>query len=128
MGSVYTRGILLSMGYVLLGIALVLNATANVALKLGSTQFAAWHDVGVVRAVLGNYALMAGVVLFACNVVFYALALSRIPLSVGYPIMVGGALIIVVLISVLYLRESVTLVQMLGLCLLVAGMVLVSYK
>jgi multidrug transporter EmrE-like cation transporter len=116
------------MGYVLLALALVFNACANILLKMGSAQFALVSETGLVRAVLTNYALVGGCVLFALNVVLYALALSRIPLSVGYPIMTAGALVIITAVSVLYLRESLTMVQMAGLLLLLSGIVLVTYK
>lgn len=116
------------MGYLFLALALVLNAGANILLKIGSAQFAGWHDTGIVRAAFTNPALLAGVGLFALNVILYALALSRIPLSVGYPVMVVGGLVIVTLASVLYLRESISLLQSIGLALLVVGVVLVAYR
>ncbi len=116
------------MGYLFLIVALVLNAAANVAIKVGSASFATWHEVGIVKAALLNVPLMAGVALFALNVVFYALALSRIPLSVGYPVMVVGGLLIVTLASVLYLRESLSFVHLLGLAFLLLGTVLVVQR
>lgn len=115
------------MGYLLLILALVFNACANVLIKIGSVQFAGIGD-NFMRATIGNWAFMAGLVLFGLNVVLYALALSRIPLSIGYPIMTVGGLAIITLASVLYLNESVTLVQLLGLLMLALGIVLVTYK
>lgn len=116
------------MGYVFLALAFVFNAAANILIKIGSAQFAALRESGIVQAVAYNWALLAGLALFACNVVLYALALSRIPLSVGYPLMTAGGLAIITLVSVLYLRESITALQLCGLLLLAAGIVLVAYK
>ena len=112
----------------MLGAALVCNALANFLLKLGSSDFAAIRTEGLVRGVLTNYALLCGLALFACNVVFYALALSKIPLSVGYPIMTPGGLIILTTISALYLREAVGLWQMVGIGCIIMGIVLVVQK
>ena len=116
------------MGYILLGAALVCNALANFLLKLGSSDFAAIRSLGVVRGVLTNYVLLAGLALFACNIVFYALALSKISLSVGYPIMTAVGLIILTTISALYLREAVGLWQVVGIGLIIIGIVCVVQK
>ncbi|MCC7500662.1 hypothetical protein IT396_02570 [Candidatus Nomurabacteria bacterium] len=116
------------MGYILLILALLFNALANIALKLGAAQFAALRETGIMRAVFENPYLLGGVALFACNVVLYALALSRIPLSVGYPIMVAGGIVIVTLASVLYMRETIGISHFLGLGFLLIGIVLISYK
>lgn len=115
------------MGYVFLAFALVFNACANVLIKMGSIQFALWQD-NFVRATVGNWAFVAGLVLFALNVVLYALALSRIPLSVGYPIMTAGGIMIITLVSALYMRETVSLYQGLGLLMLMGGLILVVQR
>lgn len=111
----------------MLVLALVFNACANVLIKMGSVQFAGLSD-NFWRATVGNWAFMAGLVLFALNVVLYALALSRIPLSIGYPIMTAGGIIIVTLVSVLYLREAVSMYQVVGLLLLMGGLILVVQR
>lgn len=116
------------MGYLFLITALVFNACANVLLKLGAAQFVSVRETGVVRAVLENYFLLGGLLLFALNVLFYVLALSRISLSVGYPIMVAGSLLFITFVSLLYLNETLSLVQMFGLLLLLVGIVLVAYR
>lgn len=115
------------MGYALLILALIFNACANVLIKMGSVQFAGIGD-NFWRATLGNWAFMTGLVLFALNVVLYALALSRIPLSIGYPIMTAGGIIIVTLVSVLYLREAVNMYQLAGLLMLMGGLILVVQR
>lgn len=111
------------MGYIFLVIAFTLNALANVLLKSGS------HSLSVsgltATSFFANYALLGGLFLFALNIVFYALALARLPLSVAYPVMVAGSLIIVALSSALYLGESITLVQLLGMGMLLLAVVLI---
>lgn len=113
------------MGYAFLAVALVFNACANMLIKTGAADFASLRTAGLAHAVFANYALMGGLVLFALNVVFYALALSRIPLSVGYPVMTAGGLLIITAFSALYLRESVGMLQMFGILLLIIGIVFV---
>ena len=49
-------------------------------------------------------------------------------LSLAYPIMTAGGLIIVVSVSILFLHETVTARQMLGLLLLILGIVLAAER
>jgi multidrug transporter EmrE-like cation transporter len=116
------------MGYLLLAIALALNATANVLLKIGAARLGDPTAPGLIGRLLTNRQLLAGLVLFALNVVFYLAALTRLNLSVAYPIMVAGGMVIVVGASVLHLREAVDAPQVVGLLLLVVGIVLVARR
>ena len=74
------------------------------------------------------YYLVAGLPLFALNVVFYMVALSRLDLSVAYPIMVAGGIVIVVSVSALLLGEPIDVPQGIGLILLVVGIALVGHR
>jgi multidrug transporter EmrE-like cation transporter len=66
--------------------------------------------------------------LFALNVGFYVLALTRLNLSVAYPIMMAGGVVIIIAVSVLLLHETLTTRQAVGLFLLIAGIVLVAER
>jgi multidrug transporter EmrE-like cation transporter len=116
------------MGYLFLVVALTLNAAANVLLKIGTTQLGRIDEPGFFGRLVSDHYLLAGLLLFALNVVFYIAALTRLNLSTAYPIMVAGGVIIVVSISVFVLRETVTPLQMLGLTLLVFGIALVGHS
>jgi multidrug transporter EmrE-like cation transporter len=114
------------MGYALLALALVLNALANLLLKLGAARLGPLAAPGLAGRVLGDWPLLLGLLLFALNVALYALALTRLELSVAYLILVAGGLVIVVAASALVLGERVTPMQGLGLALLVLGVLLVG--
>ena len=112
------------MGYVLLVVAFTLNAVANVLLKNGSRAIGEEGGMSI-SALATNYLLLGGVFLFALNMVAYTVALSRLPLSIAYPIMVAGTLLVVTLFSALYLGESITIVQFTGLILLGVSIILI---
>jgi small multidrug resistance pump len=116
------------MGYVFLTVALTLNATANLLMKMGADRLGTLESPGMVRGILTNYFLVGGVILFGLNILFYVAALTRMNLSVAYPVMMAGGVLIVVSVSVLYFRESLTLAQIAGMLFLVAGLVLVTYR
>jgi len=112
------------MGYLFLVLAMTLNAAANVMIKFGAARLGAFGDPGFVGRAVTNLPLIAGIGLFALNLVFYTAALSRLNLSLAYPVMMAGGVLIVVTLSVLFLREALSLTQMAGLLLLVVGLVL----
>jgi multidrug transporter EmrE-like cation transporter len=116
------------MTHVYLVLAVVLNALANVLIKEGAARLGDLGDGHLVQRVLGNPFLLLGLLLFALNVVFYLAALTRLNLSVAYPVMVAGGLVIVVLGSAVWLRETVTALQWGGIGLLALGILLVTWR
>jgi len=72
--------------------------------------------------------VLAGVGLFALNIVAYSYVLSKIQLSIAYPIMTSVGFLIVVGFSVFALKEQVSMVQIIGIVMIVAGVVLVAGK
>lgn len=66
--------------------------------------------------------------LFATNIIFYTLALTRLPLSVASPVMAAGGMVLIVLLSALVLSEHITLSQWLGISLLVLGIYFVVQR
>jgi multidrug transporter EmrE-like cation transporter len=118
----------MGMGYLFLALALVLNATANILLKIGAARLGGFDEPNLVGRLFTNYHLLAGLSLFALNVVFYLLALTRLNLSVAYPIMMAGGVVIIVTVSILLLHEALTIRQTVGLFLLIVGIVLVTER
>jgi multidrug transporter EmrE-like cation transporter len=116
------------MAYLFLVLALMLNAAANILLKMGATRLGGLEEPGLFGRLLSNHHLSAGLFLFALNVVFYIAALTRLNLSVAYPIMVAGGIVIVVAFSAFALQEDITSLQTLGLALLVLGIALVGHR
>jgi multidrug transporter EmrE-like cation transporter len=116
------------MGYLYLVLALTLNAVANILLKIGATRLGGLEEPHLLARLVSDYYLFAGLLLFALNVMFYFAALTRLNLSVAYPIMVAGGIVIVVSVSVFALREAVTPLQIVGLALLILGIAFVGHR
>jgi multidrug transporter EmrE-like cation transporter len=120
---------------VALVVALLLNAAANLMIKFGmrgidlELQGAGLLDhglLGVLRLLLRHWSVPLGLVCFASNIVFYAYALQKLPISAAYPVMTicGFAIIAVVAGAVLHERLSVT--QWVGVGAILLGAVLVA--
>jgi len=127
------------MQYVLaLSVALVLNAAANLLMKVGMKTVAADGDVlkdgviGGMKTVLTSGTLMVGLACFALNVAFYMYALQSkaMKISIAYPIMVGGGYALIAVAARLHpaLGETMTLGQKLGVALVLLGIVLIAVQ
>jgi multidrug transporter EmrE-like cation transporter len=84
------------------------------------------HPVSLIKRMFeeGPWAL-AGIVLYAISAVFWLIVLSRVPLSVAYPIVAVGY-VVVVFYSWLVFKEEVRWISWVGLALIVVGVVLTA--
>lgn len=115
------------MGFVFLALAILCNAGANVFLKLAAGRAAAFSlQGGIGRIVTDNGYLLAGLALFAVNVLLYVAALRALPLSTAYPLMVGMTFLIVSSAAAFFLGESFTLWHAVGYILILLGIISVS--
>ncbi|MBD3221295.1 EamA family transporter [bacterium] len=108
--------------------ALVANATANVLIRMGmrDLELSLARPAETIKTILLNGPVMAGIVLFAANVLAYAFALSKIRVGIAYPIMTSCGLLIVLLLAWQLMGERITLIQLGGVALILGGVVMVS--
>ncbi len=118
--------------------ALVMNAAANLLMKLGAKSTAASGGFGkdgfisAVGVIASNSALVIGLAFFVLNVFLYLYALQspRLPISIAYPIMVGGGYVLIAVIARLHpsLQERLTGGQWLGVALVMLGIGMIALK
>jgi multidrug transporter EmrE-like cation transporter len=114
-------------GVITLVFAVLLNALANILIKVGMTRAGkASGLVSMLKHVLRQPAVWGGMVSFALALGAYSLVLTKMNLSVAYPIMVSMGLIVVVLASAFLLMEPISAVQIVGFGLIIAGVWLVA--
>lgn len=84
------------------------------------------HPVSLVKRIVndGPWALV-GILLYAISAVFWLVVLSRVALSVAYP-MVAVGYVVVVLYSRFVFKEEVKLVAWIGLALIVVGVIITA--
>lgn len=116
-------------------VALLLNAAANLMIKFGMRGLdvelagAGLLDngvLGLLKLVLRHWILLLGLLCFALNVVFYAYALQKLPISAAYPIMVTCGFAIIVTVAGWLLHERLTLWQWVGVGAILVGVLLVA--
>jgi len=118
-----------------LGIALVLNASANLMIRFGMRAIdtelggAGMLDNGtweLARLLLRHWIVLAGVACFGLNVFFYAFALQKLQISMAYPVMVTGGFVIIVVVAGLMLHERLSTLQWVGVAAILFGVILVA--
>lgn len=113
------------MHIVYLTLAFLLNALANVSLKIHSIKGFEFNPLLSPLVLINNVYFFIAIIFFAFNVVFYALALSRIPLSIAYPVMVMMTFLVVNSFAYFYFREPITAPQVIGYIMILVGISLV---
>lgn len=115
------------MAYVIFIVAIVLNAVANILMKAGAVPpRQASHITDVLRNMVSNPFIIAGVVCFALGLAAYNYVLIKTDLSVAYPIMTSVGYVIVILAAWLFFKESLTMLQVSGIALIAAGVWMVA--
>lgn len=121
---------------VALVVALVLNASANLLMKVGMKSVDESGGIlqnGLLAAgktVLTSVPLIVGLTCFALNAAFYMYALQSraLKISIAYPIMVGGGFALIATVAYFHptLAERLTWGQWLGVAFVMLGIVLIA--
>jgi len=110
--------------YLLLGIALVLNAAANLLMKhaaLQAAQVARPEGLAGLAQTYLNAPFLTGLACFGLNLLAYTQALKKLPLSIAYPTMVSLGYVIILVVSWFVFQERLTLPRYVGAGLVLAG-------
>lgn len=108
-------------------IAVISNAVATVMLKFASGTEAAERTVaGFLPGYLFHPYFIFGIACFASSMVFFTKTLTLLPLSMAYPVLSSMSYAAVVTVSVAIFHERLSLLQVGGLLLIVAGLFILS--
>jgi len=81
---------------------------------------------GAVRAAMEPF-LIAGIACYGASMLLWLLCLSRMPLTVAYPL-VSLSLVLVIGLATLFGGERVSLPQLMGIALIIGGVLLVGRR
>tara|TARA_B100000315_G_C14411734_1_gene511294 strand:- start:187 stop:549 length:363 start_codon:yes stop_codon:yes gene_type:complete len=103
------------------------NAIASVLLKIGVGRVVitglSWQSA---VSILSNLYLWGGIILYGVSFPPYLYTFKKLSLSVAYPTFVSLSFAAVAILSFFFLKESLTILQLLGLILVVGGIVLLA--
>ena len=116
------------MSYIILIIAITFNAVGNILMKMGMLRGKpASNIMSFVTDMIMNPVLIAGILCFALGLAAYCYVLTKLNLSVAYPIMTSVGYVIVIIASWLFLKETITVVQVAGFACIIAGVWMVAH-
>ena len=109
-------------------ITITLNVIANIAFKIGTKSMAV---IGVapftevLRSILTKWFLI-GIIGFAISFPTFVLLISRQKISIAYPIITGWGFLFITLIGVLWLKEAISITQIIGIAVIFIGLFLMA--
>ena len=96
-------------------VTVVLNTLAQTLLKLGSGQSPL------------NIYLLSGIFAYGISTVFYILVLSKLNLSLTYPVVIGLTVVATTFSGAIILKEQVLSIQWLGIGLMLSGILAIAF-
>jgi multidrug transporter EmrE-like cation transporter len=121
--------IMTSTEIILLCVAIVFNATANILLKFGMFKAPKIVDIGLTGMFihsLTNLYVWLGLISFGIAFVSYSIVLTKLKLSIAYPIMTSAGFAIVTVSAIFLFGEMLTWLKVLGILIIAAGIWVVS--
>lgn len=108
----------------------LLNSTAQLLLKTGMLQighfeFSISNAIPIALKVIVNLPIIAGLTCYVLSVGFWLLVLSRIPVSVAYPMLSIGYIVNALAAHFLF-AEPLTSVKVLGIFVIITGVYIVA--
>ena len=116
--------------YFILFFGLVFTVAAQVLMKYGASkngpiEFSAKNLIGLVPQVFTNLHLLSGLIFLGVGFFLWLVVLSRLKLSVAIPF-TSLNYVLILFFSWLFLKETITLPQFLGVGLIIFGLVLIA--
>ncbi len=116
------------MSYIIvLILSIIFNAVANIFMKVGMLKEKPFSNTfELILNLILNPFLMAGVVCFALGLAAYCYVLTKLNLSIAYPINTSVSYVIVIIASWLFLQETISFFQIMGFTFIIAGVWMVA--
>lgn len=114
--------------YGLMAVSILLAVAGQLLMKRGMISFGAFPASQLFFKVIPmflNPFVFVGLICFGLSSIFWLAVLSRMPLSLVYP-MVSVAYVVVALASWFFFKESLTVIRWSGIFVIILGVLLIS--
>ena len=111
--------------FLLIALYIVLNSSGQLLIKMGALQLTHNHAF---FELIKNYKLITGIFLFGLSFLTWIVILTKNDLSYAFPFAVGLGYASVIVLSVLVLKEPVSLIQWSGILLVGIGIIIMSLQ
>ena len=109
------------MKWLILILGVLSNASASVLIKVAMSSENAPIQLNNPLSIIGNLPLFFGVGFYGMAFIFYALALTHLPLNVAHPILTSSSIALVCIASVLFFGESLSTINIIGIFFIILG-------
>lgn len=106
--------------FFLILIAAINSTIGNLLLKKASPQLISFQDFFI------NKFWIMGIFFYAVNVIFFVIALKKIPVSIAYPVLSGTSFLLLVLTSVFFFHETLSVLKIFGIMLIFFGILILT--
>jgi len=113
--------------YILVFISIILGVAGQLTMKWGTSQISA-TGLSVISQLIKYFThipILMGLMFYVLSAVVWLFAISRVQLSVAYP-MVASGYVLVVLFAWLLLNEPLTTLKIIGLLTIVTGVIIIA--
>jgi small multidrug resistance pump len=109
-------------------VSVALNTAGQILLKQGATQAieALKQEASYLVAIL-NLPLLSGLFAYGLSTIFYIAVLSKLNLSMAYPIVIGLTVIFTVMAGAILFTEKVPMVAWVGVGLILSGISAIAF-
>ena len=108
-------------------VSITFNAVANIFMKVGMVKDKpSSNTLELILNLILNPYLMSGVICFALGLAAYCYVLTKLNLSIAYPINTSVSYVIVIIASWLFLHETISFFQIIGFTFIIAGVWMVA--
>lgn len=101
-------------------IAAINSTIGNLLLKKASPELLSFQDF------FSNKFWIMGIFFYAVNIIFFVIALKKIPVSIAYPVLSGSSFLLLVLASVFFFHESLSILKIFGTVLIFLGILILA--
>lgn len=116
------------MNYLILAVSIILAVAGQLLMKKGMMTFGTFPISQLLYKIVPMFLnpwVFLGFVFFGLSSIFWLVVLSRLELSMVYP-MVSVAYVLVAIFSLIFFKENVSLVRWVGIVVIILGVYLIS--
>jgi multidrug transporter EmrE-like cation transporter len=111
--------------YILMILYFLFNSCGLILMKLGSNNIGLSATKETFSLLL-SWKFLGGFLCYICSFLLFSYLLTKSKLSYIYPLSAAVCYVLVILFSYLFLKEQISLLQFIGLALILSGVVLVN--
>jgi multidrug transporter EmrE-like cation transporter len=117
----------LMLGYMLFGVYIVFTVTGLILIKVGASSNGISLQKSIFTISLSCWFIL-GMVCYICSFLLFSVVLVHYNLSFIYPLAGGISMILTVLAGVMFLKEKLSVQNIIGIAIIVLGVFIMNWK